>query len=177
MVRRVVTGHNPSGKAIFASDEEVEPVTVALLPGGEFHRLWGADETPRFPDDGAPPDQPGYYPPVGGYRFTMFKLMPGSRATPPGLDLVAARREMDDKLPGLTAMMEPDNPGMHTTDTVDCGIVLAGELVLELDDGAQRVLRAGDTLVQNGTRHRWLNQGREPAVLALFMTGAVREVS
>lgn len=174
-VRRVVSGHDAAGKAVFTSDEEVEPVTVALLPGGEFHRLWGADQPPTFPDDGSQPPQPTYYPPVGGYRFAMFRVMPGSRATPPGLDLEAARREMDEKLPGLTAVMEPDNPGMHTTNTIDCGIVLSGEVTLELDDGVQRVLCAGDTLVQNGTRHRWFNAGTEPALIALFITGAYQE--
>lgn len=44
-VRRVVTGQDASGKSVFVSDEEVEPVTLELLPGAEFHRLWGADET------------------------------------------------------------------------------------------------------------------------------------
>jgi len=28
--------------------------------------------------------------------------------------------------------------------------------------------------VQNGTRHRWRNRGTEPAVLAVFITGARR---
>ena len=40
-VRRVVTGHDRDGKAVFASDEEVDPLTLALMPGAEFHRLWG----------------------------------------------------------------------------------------------------------------------------------------
>jgi hypothetical protein len=53
-VRRVVTGHDGNGRAVFASDEEVDPLTLALLPGAEFHRLWGADQAPAFPDDGGP---------------------------------------------------------------------------------------------------------------------------
>jgi hypothetical protein len=32
---------------------------------------------------------------------------------------------------------------MHTTDTIDFEVVLSGEVVLELDDGAERVLRPG----------------------------------
>jgi mannose-6-phosphate isomerase-like protein (cupin superfamily) len=44
--------------------------------------------------------------------------------------------------------------------------------VLELDDGATVHLRPGDTVVQNGTRHRWSNPGTEPAVLAVFICGA-----
>jgi quercetin dioxygenase-like cupin family protein len=68
--------------------------------------------------------------------------------------------------------MEPDAPGMHTTRTIDFEVVLSGEVVLELDDGATVHLHPGDTVVQNGTRHRWSNPGREPATLAVFMCGA-----
>jgi len=35
-IRRVVTGHDSDGKAVFASDEVVEPITLDLLPGTEF---------------------------------------------------------------------------------------------------------------------------------------------
>jgi quercetin dioxygenase-like cupin family protein len=61
---------------------------------------------------------------------------------------------------------------MHTTATVDCGVVLSGEATLELDDGATIVLKPGDTYVQNGTRHRWSNSGSVPAVLAVSIVGA-----
>lgn len=174
-VRRVVTGHDNVGKAVFASDELVDPVTVALIPGGAFHLLWGADEPPTFPDDGAPTPQPTYFPPLGGYRFGMFTVPPASDSAPAELDLEAALAEVEAKLPGLVAHMEPDNPGMHTTDTIDFEVVLSGEVVLELDDGVEKVLRPGDTVVQNGTRHRWVNRGSEPAVVAVILTGARRD--
>jgi quercetin dioxygenase-like cupin family protein len=48
---------------------------------------------------------------------------------------------------------------MHTTDTIDFEVVLSGEVTLELDDGVKKVLRSGDTMVQNGTRHRWGEPG------------------
>ena len=38
----------------------------------------------------------------------------------------------------------------------------------------EKAVRPGDTVVQNGTRHRWGNRGTEPAVLAVFITGAHR---
>jgi mannose-6-phosphate isomerase-like protein (cupin superfamily) len=173
-VRRVVTGHDGNGKAVFASDRHVDPVTVALIPGGAFHLLWGADQPPTFPGDGAATPQPTYFPPVGGYRFGMFTVPPASASAPGELDLEAALAEVEEKLPGLVGYMEPDNPGMHTTDTIDFEVVLSGEVILELDDGAEKVLRPGDTVVQNGTRHRWSNRGSEPAVVALFITGAHR---
>jgi mannose-6-phosphate isomerase-like protein (cupin superfamily) len=173
-VRRVVTGHDRDEKAVFASDEQVDPLTLALMPGAEFHRLWGADQAPTFPDEGGPTAQPSYFPPVGGYRFGFFTVPPGTAPAPADLDLQAALVEMEEKLPGLLAYLEPDNPGMHTTDTIDFEVVLSGEVTLELDDGAEKVLHPGDTVVQNGTRHRWGNPGTEPAVLAVFLIGAHR---
>jgi mannose-6-phosphate isomerase-like protein (cupin superfamily) len=173
-VRRVVTGHDRDGKAVFASDEHVDPLTLQLIPGAEFHRLWGADQTPVFPDDGGPTAQPSYFPPVCGYRFGLFTVPPGDAPYRADLDLQAALTEMNEKLPGMLDYVEPDNPGMHTTDTIDFEVVLSGEVILELDDGAEKVLRPGDTVVQNGTRHRWQNRGTQPAVLAVFITGAHR---
>ena len=173
-VRRVVTGHDGGSKAVFGSDQEVEPVALALIPGVEFHRLWGADETPVFPDEGSPPEQPTYFPPVGGFRFGLFTLPPQGTAPSADLDVGAALSEMEEKLPGMLSHMEPEDPGMHTTDTIDFEVVLSGEVVLELDDGAEKTVGAGDTVVQNGTRHRWHNRTSEPAVLAVFMVGARR---
>jgi len=142
-VRRVVTGHDSDEKAVFASDEQVDPLTLALMPGAEFHRLWGADQAPTFPDEGGPTAQASYFPPVGGYRFGFFTVPPGTAPAP-------------------------------ADDTIDFEVVLSGEVILELDDGAEKALRPGDTVVQNGTRHRWGNRGTEPAIVAAFLIGAHR---
>ena len=171
-VRRVVTGHNAEGKAVVASDEEVEPITVSLVPGVEFHRLWGADTPPSFPDDGSQPAHAAYFPPVGGFRFGLCSMAPAtSAAVPDDLDLTAALAELEQKLPGMAAHMEPDAP-MHKTATVDYEQVLEGEVVLELDDGAEVTLRPGDTVVQNGTRHAWHNRGDTTARLVVVVVGA-----
>jgi mannose-6-phosphate isomerase-like protein (cupin superfamily) len=175
-VRRVVTGHDQAGKAVFVSDVQVEPITASLVPGTEFHRLWGSDTAPTFPDSGAMPAYTAYFPPVGGFRFWFFSLPPRGRGTSEttaaALPDPAALSEFESKLPGLAQYLEPDTPGMHTTPTVDFEIVLSGEIVLELDEGASITLRPGDTLVQNGTRHRWRNDGDVPAVIAVFICGA-----
>jgi mannose-6-phosphate isomerase-like protein (cupin superfamily) len=172
-IRRVVTGHDGDGRAVFVSDEEVAPVTLALLPGSEFHQIWGADETLSFPDDGARPAAPQYFPPVGGFRFGFFTIPPDRGAgVPEGLDVAAAFAELAEKLPGLADHLEPADPGMHTTATVDYGVVLSGDATLELHDGAKVVLHAGDCYIQNGTRHRWSNSGDIPAVLAVAIVGA-----
>ena len=171
-VRRVVTGHSSDGKAVFASDEEIEADTVALLPGHEFHRVWGGDEASTFPDAGAPPPHEQYFPPVGGFRFGLFTLPPASTAGPGEIDMAAALAEFEAVLPGMAAHLEPDAPGMHTTATVDYEFVVSGRIVLELDDGASVELGPGDTVVQNGTRHAWRNPFDEPCVMVVTLVGA-----
>ena len=173
-VRRVVTGHDETGRSVFASDEDVDPTTVPLFAGWEFLELWGGDATPAFPDDGREPEYRDYFPKVDGFRFSFSVIPPEGTAPPDDLDLEKAEQEARAALPGMLDVLEPDDPGMHTTDTIDFEVILSGELVLELDDGAEKVLRPGDTVVQNGTRHCWHNRGAEPATMAAFMAGARR---
>lgn len=76
-------------------------------------------------------------------------------------------------MPGLGELFEADAPGFHRSDTIDYGVLLEGELTLELDDG-ERVLRQGDVVVQMGTRHAWRNTGNSPARMLFVMVGAAR---
>ncbi len=175
-IRRVATGHDNSGKAVFASDEVVAPITVDLLPGTEFFPLWGSDQVSSFPDDGSQPSAVQYFPPIGGFRFGLFTVAPDSVTLPDDLDFEAALGELETKLPGLGDHLEPENPGMHTTATVDYEFVVSGRVVLELDDGATRELGPGDTVIQNGTRHAWRNPYDEPCLLVVVLIGANHSV-
>jgi mannose-6-phosphate isomerase-like protein (cupin superfamily) len=96
----------------------------------------------------------------------------GGAGPPPDLDLDAALAEFDEKLPGMGKYLDLDEPGMHTTATVDYGVVISGQATLELDDGVQVILNPGDSYIQNGTRHRWSNTGDVPAVMAITLIGA-----
>jgi mannose-6-phosphate isomerase-like protein (cupin superfamily) len=172
-IRRVVTGHDKDGKAIVADDQMVAPVVLTLAPGNEFHRLWGADSARSFPDDGSKPEAGDYFPPLGGFRFGFFTIPPDDGAEiPSGLDIEAALAEFEEQLPGMGRYVDTEEPGMHTTATVDYGVVISGQATLELDDGVKVTLNAGDTYIQNGTRHRWSNVGRVPAVMAIALIGA-----
>ncbi|MBF6170421.1 cupin domain-containing protein [Nocardia blacklockiae] len=173
-IRRVVTGHDAAGKARVVDDSAVEPLTTDLMPGYAVYRLWGRDERPTFPDDGAPRPADAYYPPPSGSRFMINTIPPGDPVPPPGLDTAAALAEVERRMPGAMAVLEPGTPGMHTTDSLDYVLVVSGEITLELDDGEQRVLRAGDVVVQNGTRHAWRNHGNRPCTIVGVAVGADR---
>ena len=173
-IRRVVTGHDAEGRARVVDDGEVEPITSALMPGYAAYRLWGRDERPVFPDNGSPRRAEAYYPPRDGSRFMINTMPPGELILPPDVDLAAALDELERRMPGAAATMEPDDLGMHRTDSLDYVLVVSGEVTLELDDGERTVLRAGDVVVQNGTRHAWRNHGTEPCTIVGVAIGADR---
>ena len=93
----------------------------------------------------------------------MFTFLPETGATPDPETLAAAVGRFD-----AGGAMEEDNPGMHTTATIDYGIVLTGNIVLELDAGEVE-LGPGDVVVQRATRHAWRNRSDAPCTMAFVL--------
>jgi mannose-6-phosphate isomerase-like protein (cupin superfamily) len=175
MVRCVITGERGDGKSVVVSDKTLEFAPLALVPAQtEFFRLWGQENPPELPADGTPPDQPTYLPSAGGFRFLAITLAPDSAQAGPVSDFESALAEFESAMPGYSQWSDPDNPGMHRTDTVDLDVVISGEVWLELDDGAEVLLRAGDCVIQNGTRHAWRNRSEEPCRIFAAVIGATR---
>ena len=179
-MKRIVTGHTQNGKSIFVSKDEPSRVeTLENLSGLALIELWATDSSPTLPADPSDPtgEMSSFVPDPGGTRFRIvhFPSAQEERQAPEGeADPEAIRLEALAKMPGLAETLEEDL-AMHTTDTVDYGIVLSGEIWLELDDSAEVQLKAGDCVVQNGTRHAWRNRGNEPCVMAFIMVGARRK--
>lgn len=64
---------------------------------------------------------------------------------------------------------------MHRTDTVDYGIVLAGEVHLLLEQ-EETLLRTGDVVVQRGTSHAWQNRsGSVARIVFINLRGQVTD--
>lgn len=163
MVRRVVTGHNDAGTAVFASDEEIEL-------GNGVTGVWGADFNGlQYPDDGSHPvHEDELFPKVGGFRYVIVTL------PPLGAESSSAEAGRQSPAPSVRQNYQgdfPEGPGFHRTATVDLEVVLSGEVTLELDDGATRTMKPGDTIIQSGTKHRWHNRGSVPATFAAIIIG------
>lgn len=45
----------------------------------------------------------------------------------------------------------------HRTQSLDYGVVLDGEMIIDLDDGSSTQLKRGDIVIQRGTMHAWRN--------------------
>jgi mannose-6-phosphate isomerase-like protein (cupin superfamily) len=176
-VKRVVTGRNSSGESVFVSVGDA-PCThdFVAIPGMSVTQLWSTLENPAIPATVSDPTAAirSIVPGVGGTQFMFVAFPPDRIMMSPDFNPAAAGAENLKHAPGLAERFEMDNPGMHTTDTVDYGIVLKGEVSLELDGGRVEHLRAGDVVIQNGTRHAWRNSGNEPALIAFVLIGASR---
>jgi uncharacterized cupin superfamily protein len=113
-----------------------------------------------------------YFPAEGGVRFGVVTFPPETNSA--DLEPDATMAEVEEKWPGMAASWEADNPGMHTSDTVDFEYIISGEIWLDLDNGEEVHLKAGDTVVQNGTRHAWRNRGKDPCRMVVCLVGAKR---
>jgi len=162
-VRRVVTGHTAEGKAIIASDTEVEAITVGTL-GSATTVLWGRDDAAQYPDDGAQPTRETVFPPPGGCGIAVLEIAVG------GEDFDEFVRTQ------LAPWADLEVPGMHRTATLDYDVVLEGTIGLQVDDGVEVELHPGDVVVQNGTRHRWVNRGDTVARLLAVTIGATNSL-
>lgn len=174
--RRVVTGKNANGRSVVISD--------GTSPREFFHKHWpGFVTTPLWTIGGTPdlardprmdPMATGgsLLPAPGGSTFIMVTFPPDSIVMSSDFRPDLAAKETMEAAPGISETFEPDHPGMHTTPTVDYGIVLSGEITVELDDGVMTTLRPGDTIVQQGARHAWRNLLPGPATVAFVLLGA-----
>ena len=129
--RRVVTGHDDAGRSVMLSDAPT-PTTAALENGAAFHEIWATSETPApiaAAESAEPTDRTLQVPPDP--RGTIVHVI--------------------DMPPGAVAPM-------HRTKSIDYGVVLDGEVDLELDDGSVVTLSKGNVVVQRGTAHAWHNR-------------------
>ncbi|TXS90307.1 cupin domain-containing protein [Parahaliea maris] len=138
-VRRVVTGHNDSGRAVFASDSSFE---TQLIPSGDarFTLLWTAPDLPVENND-----------PVDGRERDAGLTLQGGSVI-----------RVVDMLPGQSSPM-------HRSNSLDYGIVLSGQLELELDDSATTLLGPGDIVIQRGTIHLWRNPSETETCRIVFV--------
>jgi len=142
LVQRVVTGHDANGRAVFRS-EDVTP--TKMIPSGDasFLLVWTTATVPADNNDETD----------GRHREAGLTLEGGSVI------------RVVDMLPGK------ESP-MHRTNSIDYGIVMEGEVELELDDGAKRTVRQGGIVVQRGTNHLWRNTTDKPCRIAFVLIDA-----
>jgi quercetin dioxygenase-like cupin family protein len=126
-VRRVVTGHDSNGIAIFTDDKWFE---TQIIPTGDaaMTTIWTTRNVPADLNDKTD----------GAKRDAGTTLKGGSVI------------RIVDMLPNAASPM-------HRSSSIDYGIVISGQIELELDNHLVKTLGAGSIIVQRGTIHKWRN--------------------
>ena len=171
-IRRIVTGHDPSGKAIVEIDG-IAP-NMKVRPGAGFvsSLLWVTDETPARMDlrQDRADRSIGVPPPANGSILRVVDFPPVTR------DAEAIDQKELVKAMGADHHSPSGQPArhayMHRTRSVDYAIVLDGEIVMLLDDSEVH-LQAGDFLVQQGTNHAWVNRSDRMCRIAFVLIDGV----
>lgn len=146
-LRRIVTSEDAEGNAVVLADGE--PTNTLVLNGTHIARLWESPsvpaEVPAATDLGISAGN-AYREGFAGTSFYVAEIPPGSDET--------------------------DIP-MHRQDTLDYMAVLSGSILLRIP-GRDIELRAGDTIVQAGNLHTWINRGDEPCRLLFVVVAGER---
>jgi mannose-6-phosphate isomerase-like protein (cupin superfamily) len=169
-VRRVLTGHDREGRSTFVADGPAPNVKeMSAMPGLALTDLWETAAAPasNAGDKDAAARPVHLEPPKNGTILRIVEFPPDS----------AWRNRTDGKdgFKSIGASHAQDrasaDPMMHKTSTVDYIIVLKGEIHAVMETG-EKLLRAGDILVQRGTNHSWSVRGSEPCIVAAVLVSA-----
>jgi hypothetical protein len=177
-IRRVVTGNDAQGRSRVLHDgpaPNVNPRSLNPPRSVGMTDLWVFKTTPAplggERDDGALPYV--FEPPHdGGHLRITDSVKP-----PPGYDRTKDPKHVPLHEPRLRpdgvwvrGGQSLDTTPMHKSQTVDYGICLSGERVLELDTQTL-IMKPGDIVVQIGNWHLWTCE-RDDNLMAFMMMGA-----
>jgi len=173
-IRRVVTGHNAQGRAVFISDGPA-PAVFDRGPGATaVTELWETGSTPASNAGNADPTVGGQQrlpPPKSGSKFRVVEYPPDSKRVA-AIHSASATTDANARSEGYVRdVANKRHPGFHKTDTIDYAIVLSGEIYALMDEG-ELLLKAGDVLIQRGTNHAWSNRTEEPCCVAFVLIDA-----
>ena len=147
-----------------------------------LNEIWSTDSTPDVSGRTEDPtvSMTSLVPPPGGTRCRILVYPPdiemGALAQAGAEIGVDFWEEFHRQAPGFKEHMDSAT-GKHITDSVDYGVIISGQIDLELDDGVVVHLNAGDTYVLNGSNHAWHNRYSGPCVWVVFMVGGTRKRS
>lgn len=144
--RRVITTHNADGKAVISEDLSESPPRIDI-PGMNFYLCYTLNQAPGVLQNNQ------------DLKEYQDRLPHNVGLSIPGGTLL----RVVDFLPG-----ESEGP-IHRTKTIDFGVIMEGELQLNLDSGESTVLKRGDILIQRGTIHLWKNNSTTEVARGFFV--------
>jgi len=170
-VRRVLTGHDAEGRSTFIADglapnvKEMKPT----FPGLALTDLWETKGAPASnAGDADAADRPVHLEPPKNGTIVRIAEFPPDNTRPQDSDSHAGFKAIGA---GHAQDRKSSDPMMHKTSTVDYIIVLKGEIYAIMETG-EKLLKAGDILIQRGTMHSWSVRTSEPCIVAAILVNA-----
>ena len=168
MARRIVTDIDVNGKS-YAIFDGPAPASVNI-GNVTLDDLWIDDPASPGSDattDTIDPNVNRLVPPAHGSVVRVVTFFPEGFYEEPSEAALAENLSRWD--PGdAIEEGEAGEEGWHTTQTIDYGIVLSGEIDLGLDSGWIR-MTPGDIVVQRATRHAWRPTDDGPCAVAFVL--------
>lgn len=153
-LKRYITGHDASGRAIFLKTIDSNLPTKDLM-------LLHHDETQKpkraalaYATDNMPPN-------LKDSRDV--KTYEQFLETPPSVTIKNGIVFRILEFPPAS-----DSP-MHKTKSLDFGVVLEGSVIAGLDSGETQILHRGDSIIQRATKHDWTNASKTQWARMLFV--------
>ncbi len=168
-VRRIVTGHNEQGQAVIASDgAPPKIIELRAVPGTVFYELWNTNASPAPIDNSDDPTlRPLQLHPTPQGSIIRIVDIPPDKDNLSDEDIAVGFAQIGA---ANATTLKADSPHklMHRTETVDYGMLVAGELWLVLD-ASETKLMPGDVVIQRGTNHAWSNRSNETARMVFIL--------
>lgn len=138
--RLVRTAHTKEGTSVFVEDTHITPFSP-FGPQASAFAIFDTRQSVPVNNQDATPSFDNVLPrcPPQGAIFVMSEILPGGMAP------------------------------MHRTQSLDYCVVLSGEIVLALDGGEEKTVRAGEMIVQQGVNHSWMNRSADESCRMLFV--------
>ncbi|MCI8993254.1 MAG: cupin domain-containing protein [Eubacterium sp.] len=154
--RRLVSGHNEKGEAVFIEDRNC-PNVFALADNPEFvvTELWRQADAPNDITSPYEDTTAGGFdinPTRNGNVFRIIEFPPNAKL-------------------GVNPDGTAAEPMKHRTASIDYCYILEGEVYAVLDE-EEKFMQKGDVLIQRGTVHSWSNRSDKPVVILFVLCGA-----
>lgn len=151
-ISRAVTGHHANGAATVIMD--LDATCVLSRPnrlGVTLTNLWQNDKTSAAMErHNDPVDGPlKLQPPKHG---SVFRIVQFDHENPEELAKLDGKFAFAEVGAGDNVVENARHPFMHRTGSLDHSVIRTGEIYMMMDD-EEYLLKAGDTVVQQGTNH------------------------
>jgi hypothetical protein len=160
-IRRIVTGETAEGRSVFLSDGPTPNVTAPAHSPLVAQVVWATGKGAAPGADPAPAGHTFGFHSEGGSILRIVDFPPDDQYDIGAMTVMLDNNKVRDT-------KAPRHFWFHKTPSLDYAIVLEGEIYAMLDEG-EKLMTAGDVLIQRATNHSWSNRSSKLCRMAFVL--------